>query len=479
MRKNAEYDILFYILKQKYIRGDILNIEALVQKQREYFNSGATLSVKFRIKNLIKLYKCIKKYEAEISEALEKDLGKCHFDGFMCETGVVLMELNFMIRHTPSYAKKHLIYTPVGQVLGSGYKKCVPYGNVLVVSPWNYPFLLTMTPISDAIAAGNTIIVKPSAYSPATSEIIKKIITECFPEEYIAVVTGGREENKQLLKQRFDMIFFTGSQAVGKEVLYHAAENFTPVVLELGGKNPCVVDSTAKIKVAARRIVFGKYLNCGQTCVAPDYIICHSSIKDKLVEEICRQIKLQFGEDALNNADYGRIVNEKHYNRICRLIDESKVIFGGEKSPEKLKIAPTVMDNVSWDDAVMQEEIFGPVLPVLTFDTYEELYSIFASKPKPLGFYIFSEDKKRVNETIERCQFGGGCVNDTIMQIAINSFGFGGVGESGMGSYHGKAGFMAFSHEKSIHTKVSWFDFPVRYAPHNKIFEAISHIYMR
>ena len=456
-----------------------MDIEALVQKQREYFNSGATLSVKFRIKNLIKLYKCIKKYEAEISEALEKDLGKCHFDGFMCETGVVLMELNFMIRHTPSYAKKHLIYTPVGQVLGSGYKKCVPYGNVLVVSPWNYPFLLTMTPISDAIAAGNTIIVKPSAYSPATSEIIKKIITECFPEEYIAVVTGGREENKQLLKQKFDMIFFTGSQAVGKEVLYHAAENFTPVVLELGGKNPCVVDSTAKIKVAARRIVFGKYLNCGQTCVAPDYIICHSSIKDKLVEEICRQIKLQFGEDALNNADYGRIVNEKHYNRICRLIDESKVIFGGEKSLEKLKIAPTVMDNVSWDDAVMQEEIFGPVLPVLTFDTYEELYSIFASKPKPLGFYIFSEDKKRVNETIERCQFGGGCVNDTIMQIAINSFGFGGVGESGMGSYHGKAGFMAFSHEKSIHTKVSWFDFPVRYAPHNKIFEAISHIYMR
>ena len=456
-----------------------MDIEALVQKQREYFNSGATLSVKFRIKNLIKLYKCIKKYEAEISEALEKDLGKCHFDGFMCETGVVLMELNFMIRHTPSYAKKHLIYTPVGQVLGSGYKKCVPYGNVLVVSPWNYPFLLTMTPISDAIAAGNTIIVKPSAYSPATSEIIKKIITECFPEEYIAVVTGGREENKQLLKQRFDMIFFTGSQAVGKEVLHHAAENFTPVVLELGGKNPCVVDSTAKIKVAARRIVFGKYLNCGQTCVAPDYIFCHSSIKDKLVEEICRQIKLQFGEDALNNADYGRIVNQKHYNRICRLIDESKVIFGGEKSPEKLKIAPTVMDNVSWDDAVMQEEIFGPVLPVLTFDTYEELYSIFASKPKPLGFYIFSEDKKRVNETIERCQFGGGCVNDTIMQIAINSFGFGGVGESGMGSYHGKAGFMAFSHEKSIHTKVSWFDFPVRYAPHNKIFEAISHIYMR
>ncbi len=456
-----------------------MNIEELVKKQRGYFNSGATLSVKFRIKNLIKLYKCIKKYETEISEALEKDLGKCHFDGFMCETGLVLMELNYMIRHTGSYAKKHIIYTPVGQVLGSGYKKCVPYGNVLIMSPWNYPFLLTMTPISDAIAAGNTIIVKPSAYSPATSEIIKKIITECFPEEYVAVVTGGREENKELLKQKFDMIFFTGSQAVGKEVLHHAAEHVTPVVLELGGKSPCVVDSTAKIKMAARRIVFGKFLNCGQTCVVPDYVICHSTVKDELVKEICKQIKLQFGDDILHNAEYGRIVNEKHYNRICSLVDESKVIFGGEKSPENLKIAPTVMNNVNWDDKVMQEEIFGPVLPILTFETYEELYNIFANKPKPLGFYIFSEDKKRINETIERCQFGGGCVNDTIMQIAINSFGFGGVGESGMGSYHGKAGFMAFSHEKSIHTKVSWFDFPVRYAPHNKIFEAISHIYMR
>ena len=456
-----------------------MNIEALVQKQREYFNSGATLPVKFRIKNLIKLYKGIKKYEKEITEALQKDLGKCSFDAFMCETGVVLMELNYMIRHTRSYAKKHLIYTPVGQVLGSGYKKCVPYGSVLIMSPWNYPFLLTMTPISDAIAAGNTIIVKPSAYSPATSEIIKKIITECFPEEYIAVVTGGREENKALLDQKFDMIFFTGSQAVGKEILHRAADNFTPVVLELGGKSPCVVDSTARIKVAARRIVFGKFLNCGQTCVVPDYVICHSSVKDELVKEILKQIKIQLGEDVFNNPEYPRIVNENHFERIMSLIDKDKVIYGGQSSREKLQFAPTVMDNVTWDDAVMQEEIFGPVLPILTFDSYEELYKLYASLPKPLGFYIFSEDKKRINETIERCQFGGGCVNDTIMQIAINSFGFGGVGESGMRCYHGKAGFMAFSHEKSIHTKVSWYDFPVRYAPHNKIFEAISHIYMR
>ncbi len=457
-----------------------LNIEELLKKQKEFFQSGSTLPIKFRIQMLLKLYKCIQKYENDINKALKQDLGKCEFDGFVCETGLVLMELNYMIRYTFSYAKKHPVYTPIGQNIGIGYKKASPYGNVLIMSPWNYPFLLTMTPISDAISAGNTIIVKPSAYSPATSAIIKKIIEECFPPEYVAVVTGGREENKELLNQKFDMIFFTGSQEVGKEILHKAADNLTPVVLELGGKNPCIVDSTAKIKLAAKRITYGKFLNCGQTCVAPDYIICHSSIKDEFVKELCKQIKKQYGDNILNNDEYGKIVNEKHFNRICNLIDESKVVFGGEKDLKKLKIAPTVMDNVTWEDNVMQEEVFGPVLPILTFDTYEELYSIFASKPKPLALYIFSEDKKAIDRTIEKCQFGGGCVNDTIMQIAINSFGFGGVGESGMGSYHGKAGFNAFSHEKSIHKKVTWFDFPVRYNPHNnKLFNFLSHLYMR
>ena len=457
-----------------------MNIEALLKKQKEYYRSGATLPVKFRIQMLMKLYSCIKKHENDINTALKKDLGKCEFDGFVCETGLVLMELNYMIRHTFSYAKKHPVYTPIGQNIGSGYKKASPYGNVLIMSPWNYPFLLTMSPISDAIAAGNTIIVKPSAYSPATSEVIKKIITECFPEKYIAVVTGGREENKELLNQKFDMIFFTGSQAVGKEILHKAADNLTPVVLELGGKNPCIVDSTAKIKLAAKRITYGKFLNCGQTCVAPDYIICHKSVKDEFVKELCSQIKKQYGENILENPEYGKIVNEKHFNRISDLVDESKVVFGGEKDINTLKIAPTIMDEVNWNDAVMQEEIFGPVLPVLTFETYDELYTLFADKPKPLALYIFSEDKKQINKTMEKCSFGGGCVNDTIMQIAINSFGFGGVGESGMGSYHGKAGFNAFSHEKSIHSKVTWFDFPVRYNPHNnKVFNFLSHLYMR
>ncbi len=457
-----------------------MNIETLLNKQKDFFRSGATLPVKFRIKMLIKLYKCIKKYENEINIALHKDLGKNDFDGFVCETGLVLMELNYMIRHTRSYAKKHHIYTPIGQCIGSGFTKASPYGNVLIMSPWNYPFLLSMEPISDAIAAGNTIILKPSAYAPATSEIIAKIIGECFPPEYVAVVTGGREENRELLNQKFDMIFFTGSQTVGKEILRKAADNITPVVLELGGKSPCIVDSSAKIKLAARRIVYGKFLNCGQTCVVPDYVICQSSIKDDLIKEICSQIRIQYGENALKNPEYGKIINTKHFNRICNLIDKNKVIFGGETSEESLKIAPTVMDNVTWNDPVMQEEIFGPILPILTFDSYEELYSLFAEKPEPLALYIFSENKKAINETIERCSFGGGCINDTIMQIAINSFGFGGVGKSGMGNYHGEAGFNAFSHKKSIHKKVTWFDFPVRYSPHNnKIFRFLSHLYMR
>ena len=457
-----------------------MTIQEIIKKQREYFLTGETLDVKFRIKMLKKLYVTIKKYQDEITDALTKDLGKSEFEGFMCEAGLTLTEISYMIKHTKKFAAEKTVYTPLAQFASRSYTKKVPYGNVLIMSPWNYPFLLTIDPLADAIAAGNTAVVKPSAYSPATSEIIKKIIEECFPEEYVAVVTGGREENKELLNQKFDMIFFTGSQSVGKEILRKAAENITPVVLELGGKSPCIVDSTAKVKLAAKRIVYGKFLNCGQTCVVPDYIVCHESIKDQFIEEVKKQITKQYSENALENPEYGKIVNEKHFDRICDLIDDDKVVFGGQRDKSTLKIAPTVMDNVSWDDRVMQEEIFGPIMPVLTFKSYEELYDLFANMPKPLGFYIFSEDKRRVKETIERCSFGGGCVNDTIMQIAINSFGFGGVGESGMGSYHGKAGFNAFSHEKSIHKKVTWFDFPVRYGPHdNKIYNFLSHLYMR
>ena len=278
-------------------------ISSLLDKQREYYKSGATIPVKFRIEQLKKLYTTIKKYETEVNDALTADLGKSHYEGFMCESGLVLSEISYMIRHTKRFAKRKTVYTPLAQFASHSFKQPVPYGNTLIMSPWNYPFLLTIDPLADAIAAGNTAIVKPSAYSPATSKIIEKILTECFEPEYVAVVMGGRAENAALLEQKFDFVFFTGSQAVGKEVLRHTAEHLTPAVLELGGKSPCIVDSTANIKLAAKRIVWGKYLNCGQTCVAPDYILCESSIKDEFVTEVIKQIKKQFGENPLENKD--------------------------------------------------------------------------------------------------------------------------------------------------------------------------------
>ena len=445
-----------------------MTIQEIIQKQREYFLTGETLDVKFRIKMLKKLYMTIKKYQDEITDALTKDLGKSDFEGFMCEAGLTLTEISYMIKHTKKFAAEKTVYTPLAQFASRSYTKKVPYGNVLIMSPWNYPFLLTIDPLADAIAAGNTAVVKPSAYSPETSNIIKKIIEECFPSEYVAVITGGRKENAELLEQKFDFVFFTGSQNVGKEVLRHTAQTLTPAVLELGGKSPCIVDSTAKIKLAAKRIVFGKYLNCGQTCVAPDYILCEKSIKDEFVKEVLYQIKKQYGENPLNNPDYGKIVNQKHFERLLGLIDQSKVVAGGSSNPETLQIAPTVMDNVTFDDAVMQEEIFGPIMPVITYDKREDVFEILKDKQKPLALYIFCEDKKFIKQITSRIQFGGGCINDTIIHLATSEMGFGGVGESGMGAYHGKIGFDAFSHTKSIVDKKTFMDLPMRYQPYNR-----------
>lgn len=455
-------------------------IDLLLEKQRNFFQSGATLSVSFRIEMLKKLRSAVQKYEKEIGEALKADLGKSDFEGFMCETGMVLSELSYMIHHTRRFASKRRVYTPLAQFASASYKKPSPYGNTLIMSPWNYPFLLTIDPLADAIAAGNTAIVKPSAYSPATSAIVAKIVKECFPEEYVAVVLGGRKENAHLLELKFDFVFFTGSQNVGKEVLRHTAETLTPVVLELGGKSPCIVDSTAKLKLAAKRIVFGKYLNCGQTCVAPDYILCHSSVKDQFVAEVCEQIKTQYGENPLQNPDYGKIINEKHFERLYGLINKNKTVHGGNINKDTLQIAPTVMDNITWDDAVMQEEIFGPIMPILTFDNFDEVYALLANKPKPLALYLFSEDKKRIQEVTERCNYGGGCINDTIIHLATSEMGFGGVGESGMGSYHGKDGFDTFSHIKSIVDKKTWMDLPMRYQPYDrKISEKLLHFFLK
>lgn len=445
-----------------------MQIENLVLKQRDFFDSGATLDIAFRIAALKKLRDVVRKYEKEIIEALQADLGKSDFESYMCEIGMALSEISHMIKKTRKFAKEKRVHTPLAQFSAKSYVKPVPYGNTLIMSPWNYPFLLTVGPLTDAIAAGNTAIVKPSAYSPATSALIKRMMAEAFAPEHVTVVTGGRAENACLLDQKFDMIFFTGSQAVGKEVLRHAAEHLTPTVLELGGKSPCIVDETAKIPLAARRIVFGKFLNCGQTCVAPDYILCQRSVRDELVREIVKQIKLQFGEEPLKNPDYGRIVNQKHFDRICGLIDRDRVICGGTADAEKLQISPTVMGDMTWDDPVMGEEIFGPLLPILTFEKIEEIVPMLASKPKPLALYLFSRDKRHIEEITARCAFGGGCINDVIIHLATTEMGFGGVGESGMGAYHGKAGFDAFSHRKSIVNKKNWIDLPMRYQPYDR-----------
>ena len=454
-------------------------INSLVNRQRKYFQTGATLPVSTRVSALRRLYDAISKHEKEINEALRKDLGKSGFESYMCETGMVLEELSYMLKHTPRFAREKRVRTPLAQFHSRSCQKPSPYGVTLIMSPWNYPFMLTLSPLADALAAGNTAVVKPSAYSPHTSDVILRILSQCFEPKYVAVVTGGRAENTCLLREHFDYIFFTGSQTVGKEVMRNAAEHLTPVTLELGGKSPCIVDQTANIKFAARRIVFGKYLNCGQTCVAPDYIYCHRSAKDKLVSEVKKQIQKQYGKQPLSNPDYGKIINEKHFDRILGLIDKKKVVHGGSSDRKALRIEPTVLDNVTFSDAVMQEEIFGPVMPILVFDSLDEVIRNVNAMPHPLALYLFTSDNAAAKKVTSRCGFGGGCINDTIIHLATTEMGFGGFGESGMGAYHGKIGFDTFSHYKSIVDKKTWIDLPMRYQPYRKMHEKMVRFFLK
>ena len=454
-------------------------IAAIVDQQRKFFRSGATLSVKNRIIALKKLRKALVDHEADIAKALHSDLGKSAEESYMCETGLVISEISFMLRHIHSYAKEQTVATPLAQFASRSYRKPMPYGVTLIMSPWNYPLLLALDPLVDSIAAGNTAIIKPSAYSPATSALLKELIEALFPKEYVAVVTGGREENEALLDQKFDYIFFTGSKSVGKTVLEKAAVHLTPATLELGGKSPCIIDKSANLRLAARRIVFGKFLNCGQTCVAPDYILCHSSVKDTFVKYLQQEIKRQFGCDCLHSAAYGKIISRKHFDRIRGLIDPAKVIIGGKSDPNTLKIEPTVLDNVTWDDAVMSQEIFGPVLPILTFESICKVIRTVNDREKPLALYIFAQDQRIIRAVTEECSFGGGCVNDCVIHLATSSMGFGGVGESGMGAYHGKTGFDTFTHYKSIVNKKTWLDLPMRYQPYGKFNDWLIHRFLK
>ena len=456
-----------------------LEFHTILQNQRKFFATGATLPVQFRINALKKMQAYIRQNEKEITDALTADLGKSALEGFMCETGLVLSEISYMLKNIKKFAADEKKSTCITNFAAKSFLKKSPRGVVLIMSPWNYPFLLTVEPLVDALTAGNTAVVKPSAYSPNTSRVIEKMLTECFDPEYVCVVTGGREENQSLLEQKFDYIFFTGSQAVGREVLRKAAENLVPVTLELGGKSPCIIDKTANIKLAATRITWGKFLNCGQTCVAPDYILCHESVKDKFVTELKKQIEVQFGADPLNNPTYGKIINQKHFERLTWLINQNKVAHGGKSDGAKLKIEPTVMVNVTWDDAVMGQEIFGPILPILTYKTDEEMLEVVNSRQKPLALYLFTSNKKLEKTVLSRCSFGGGCINDAIVHLATNNMGFGGVGESGMGAYHGRVGFDTFSHKKSIVDKKTWIDVNMRYQPYTGFKEFLLRMFLK
>ncbi len=456
-----------------------IEIKNIIKNQKAFFNTGKTLNVKSRIDALKKLKATIEKYEDEISLAIKADLGKSNSESYMCEIGLVKSEISYMLKHIGKFTKEKRVKTPIANWISRSFVKPVPYGNVLIMSPWNYPFLLSIDPLADAIAAGNTVVIKPSAYSPETSKIIKKIIEESFESEYVALVEGGRVENQHLLKGDFNYIFFTGSKSVGKEVMSNAAEKLIPLTLELGGKSPCIVDKSANIKLAAKRIVFGKFINCGQTCVAPDYIYCHKDVKPQLVEEIKKQITLQYGENPLENETYGKIINEKHFERICSLINEEKVVAGGKSNKDTLKIEPTIMNNVTWDDAVMQEEIFGPVLPILTFENITDVAEKANSMDSPLALYIFASDKKLIKYVTGHIQYGGGCINDTIVHLATTEMGFGGVGASGMGSYHGKQGFDTFTHYKSIMDKKTFLDLPMRYQPYNKLNDKLIKMFLK
>lgn len=456
-----------------------MDIADIVKRQREYFATGITKEINTRISALKKLQKAIRENGEELCRAMRQDLGKSASEAYMCEVGLTLSELEYQIRHLRKWSRPKRRRTDLTNFHGRSFSVREPYGCVLVMSPWNYPFLLSMEPLIGAIAAGNCCVLKPSAYSPATSAAMKKLVEQAFSIEYATVIEGGREENSALLDERFDYIFFTGGVTVGKLVMEKAAVNLTPVTLELGGKSPCIIDETANLKVAAARLAFGKYLNCGQTCVAPDYLLIHRSVKNKFLEQFVRTIERMYGEEPLKNPDYGKIINRKHYDRLIGLMDREKLVYGGSADPDTLKIAPAVMDNVSQADAVMQEEIFGPVLPVIAYDDIDEAFRFVLEGEKPLAAYLFTGSRGREKQFLNRISFGGGCINDTVLHLATSRMGFGGVGGSGMGSYHGRKSFETFTHEKNILKKYNWIDMPLRYQPYGGWKDRLVHLFLK
>jgi len=456
----------------------MINYNEILEKQRAFFASGKTKDYNYRQSALKALRESLVYYENEINDALKKDLNKAPFETYMTEYGITLQHLSHATHDLKKWMKPKRRETGINGFPGVSYDIYDPYGIVLIMSPWNYPIQLTLGALIGAISSGNCCIVKPSAYSPASSDIIAKIIKRAFPEEYVTTIQGGRAEIQQLLEQRFDYIFFTGSVTVGKQVMEKAAQHLTPVSLELGGKSPCIVTADANVKAAAKNIAFGKILNSGQTCVGPDYVLVDERIKDQLCTEIAEQFKKMLG-DALTNDNYPRIVNEKHFDRLLSLMDGVTVYCGGGSNREKLKIEPTVLVNVTNESAVMGEEIFGPLLPVIPYKTLDEAEAFVLKREKPLALYLFTSSKKTEEIVFKKLSFGGGCVNDTIMHMTTKGLGFGGVGYSGMGAYHGKHSFETFSHTKGIYKKSLLIELPFRYHPYKPFYLLAAHKLMK
>ncbi|THF79555.1 aldehyde dehydrogenase [Cohnella fermenti] len=438
-------------------------IAEIVRKQKRWFAGGATRGTELRLRKLNELLGAIKAREKQVMEALSQDLGKSEREAYMSEIGIVYEEIRFIRKRLRKWAKPRKVKTALTHVGSGGYIVSEPYGTALIIAPFNYPFQLAISPLVGAIAAGNTVVLKPSELTPRVEEVLREIVSAVFPPEHAVTVHGGAETSRELLEQPFDYIFFTGSVPVGKVVMEAAAKQLIPVTLELGGKSPCIVHRDADPKLAARRIAFGKFMNAGQTCIAPDYIYVHRDVKARLLEELDGAIKAFYGPEPIRSPELGRIVNERHYRRLVGLLEGTEAVIGGERDPETLKIAPTVVSVADWGQPVMGEEIFGPVLPVLEYESLDEVVAQVNARPKPLALYLFTREKLTEKRVLETIPFGGGCVNDTLMHIATPYLPFGGVGASGIGSYHGLYSFKTFTHEKSVLKQTVRFDFSFRY----------------
>lgn len=451
-------------------------IPTITHQQRAFFSTGKTKPIEFRIEQLKVLRQAVTDNQSAILEALAADLHKPAFEAYAAEIGVV-REIEFALKHIKSWVKPRKVATPFDQFPASAKIYPEPLGSVLIIGPWNYPFQLMISPLVGAIAAGNCAVLKPSEIAAHTSRVVADIVRKNFDPAYITVVEGGVDTTQDLLKEKFDHIFFTGGTTVGKIIMEAAAKHLTPVTLELGGKSPCIVDSDVQIEYTARRIVWGKFINVGQTCIAPDYLLVDKAVKSDLLTAIKSCIHEFYGDEPSKSPDYGRIVSPKHFSRLAELLKDSKALIGGETKPEDCYIAPTVIDSVSLEDKVMQEEIFGPILPVIEYTNLEEALSIVNERPKPLSLYFFSKNKQKQEQVLRETSSGGVCINDTVMQVGISELPFGGVGNSGMGSYHGKASFDTFSHQKSVLKKSFWFDLKLRYAPYEGKLDLLKKVF--